>query len=243
MWKETKDWGGLLLWNGLIIIGAYIVNWLWNFGVDYVITDVLGQKNEIIAGLLNMVFNYFCGGILDLVNLCVTGFTLWTIVRFTYYYLSYHAVNISELIGKILGGMGGVGLLVLVFLGVVISYIKLPVLFENAITMLVMMIAIDVLLGLIFLVTPLVAGSLLFSANRFVIRRNHFFYIVLPMILGIDIYIGQFLYHWFSQGFTINRTMELIGVWWDYYKSHCIIWCNYINTFFHGNKNFDGLFT
>ena len=61
MWKETKDWGGLLLWNGLIIIGAYIVNWLWNFGVDYVITDVLGQKNEIIAGLLNMVFNYFCG--------------------------------------------------------------------------------------------------------------------------------------------------------------------------------------
>lgn len=180
MWKETKDWGGLLLWNGLIIIGAYIVNWLWNFGVDYVITDVLGQKNEIIAGLLNMVFNYFCGGILDLVNLCVTGFTLWTIVRFTYYYLSYHAVNIFELIGKILGGMGGVGLLVLVFLGVVISYIKLPVLFENAITMLVMMIAIDVLLGLIFLVTPLVAGSLLFSANRFVIRRNHFFILCFP---------------------------------------------------------------
>lgn len=146
MWEESKENFQLILLNAAVIIGAYFLNWLWDFGVDYVITNVLGQKNEIMIGILNIVFNYFCGGILNIINLGITAYTLWNIYNWLHYYLSYRATGMQELIGKFVGTIMGAGLLVIILLGVVISYIKLPVLFENVITMLVLMIAIDLLL-------------------------------------------------------------------------------------------------
>lgn len=243
MWEESKENFQLILLNAAVIIGAYFLNWLWDFGVDYVITNVLGQKNEIMIGILNIVFNYFCGGILNIINLGITAYTLWNIYNWLHYYLSYRATGMQELIGKFVGTIMGAGLLVIILLGVVISYIKLPVLFENVITMLVLMIAIDLLLGVLFFVIPILAGFLLFSANHFVIRRNQFFYLLLPVVLGVDIYIVHFLYNWFASGVTTDRALDLLSIAWDYYKAHCITWGNQLNAFFNGNESFNALFT
>ncbi len=242
MWRETKEHFHELLINAAIIVGVFCLNWLWDFALDYVIVNYLGQKDEIIIGILNMAFNYFFGGILNLINLGVTAYTLWNICIFIYYYLSYPAIELKEWIGKFLGTIAGAGLLVGVLIGVVIAYIKLSTLFENAITMLVMMIAIHLLLAVLFFVIPLLAACLLFSANRFVFRRNQYFYLLLPIVIGVDIYIAQFLYEWFSAGVTTDRALELLSISWDYYKAHCVTWGNQLNEFFGGNKSFNGLF-
>ena len=47
MWEESKENFQLILLNAAVIIGAYFLNWLWDFGVDYVITNVLGQKMKL----------------------------------------------------------------------------------------------------------------------------------------------------------------------------------------------------
>ncbi|WP_141669527.1 hypothetical protein [Megasphaera sp. DISK 18] len=242
MWRETKEFLHELLINAALIVGACFLNWLWDFALDYVIVNYLGQKDEIIIGILNMAFNYFFGGILNLINLGVAAYTLWNIGGFIYYYLSYPAIEFKEWIGKFLGTIAGTGLLVGVVLGVVIAYIKLSTLFENAITLLVMMIAIHLLLVVLFFVIPLLALCLLFSAHRFVFRRNQYFYLLLPIVIGVDIYIAQFLYDWFASGVTTDRALELLGVAWDYYKAHCVTWGNQLNEFFEGNKSFNGLF-
>lgn len=78
--------------------------------------------------------------------------------------------------------------------------------------------------------------------NRFVFRRNQYFYLLLPIVIGVDIYIAQFLYEWFSAGVTTDRALELLSISWDYYKAHCVTWGNQLNEFFGGNKSFNGLF-
>ena len=59
MWRETKEHFHELLINAAIIVGVFCLNWLWDFALDYVIVNYLGQKDEIIIGILNMAFNYF----------------------------------------------------------------------------------------------------------------------------------------------------------------------------------------
>lgn len=39
MWRETKDHFKVLLMNAAVIVGAYFLNWLWDFALDYVIVN------------------------------------------------------------------------------------------------------------------------------------------------------------------------------------------------------------
>lgn len=39
MWRETKDHFKVLLMNAAVIVGAFCLNWLWDFAFDYVIVN------------------------------------------------------------------------------------------------------------------------------------------------------------------------------------------------------------